>query len=45
MVTVTSVWQSRGAVTRQERVRLGWRDNFVTILMGLWLMVGLFVDC
>lgn len=30
--------------TRTGRVRLSWRAELVTILFGLWLMIGLFVD-
>ena len=44
MATTTSTLRSvRGAAT-MARARLGWRDNFITVLMGLWLMIGLFVD-
>lgn len=39
-----SVLQAIRRPTIGTRAQLGWRDNFITILMGLWLMIGLFVD-
>lgn len=44
MATAASVLQAFRRPATQARAQLGWRDNFVTILMGLWLMIGLFVD-
>lgn len=28
----------------EDRPRLGWRSDLVTVLLGAWLMVGLFID-
>ena len=44
MATATPVLRSLRSTAAQERTRLGWRDSFITILLGLWLMIGLFVD-
>lgn len=44
MALAASIRASLRTATTQERARLGWRDNFITILIGLWLMIGLFVD-
>lgn len=44
MATAASVFQAFRRPATQARARLGWRDNFITILMGFWLMIGLFVD-
>lgn len=44
MATAASVLQSFRASAQGERTRLGWRDNFITLLTATWLMIGLFVD-
>jgi hypothetical protein len=44
MATAASVPHSFRTTIKGERARLGWRDNLVTIIFGLWLMSGLFVD-
>ncbi len=44
MATASAVLQSLRGTAPTERTELGWRDNFITILFGLWLMLGLFVD-
>jgi hypothetical protein len=40
-VSVRRLWK---VSARHERVELGWRDNLLTIALGFWLMVGLFID-
>lgn len=44
MATAASMLHSLRMSAEQERARLGWRDNFITLLTATWLMVGLFVD-
>ena len=44
MATAASVLRSWRLPAEQQRAQVGWRDNFITILMGLWLMIGLFID-
>jgi hypothetical protein len=44
MATAASILQGLRRPGAEPRAQLGWRDNFITILIGLWLMIGLFVD-
>jgi hypothetical protein len=44
MVTATSPLRAQGTIAGQTRTRLGRRENFITIICGTWLMIGLFVD-
>jgi len=44
MANALSVFHAFRSAQHQERAWLGWRENFITLLAGFWLMVGLFVD-
>lgn len=43
-MATASIFQALGAEAQHERTRLGWRDNFITLVTATWLMIGLFVD-
>jgi hypothetical protein len=36
--------EDRPAVAPARRARLGWRADLITVVLGAWLMIGLFVD-
>jgi hypothetical protein len=44
MATAVGVLRGPRGTARREQVRLGARDDTITILLGLWLMAGLFID-
>lgn len=44
MAAVQSLLESFRSTTQHKRTRVGRRANFITVLFGLWLMIGLFVD-
>jgi hypothetical protein len=44
MAIAASVLRGPHGATRQEQVRLGGRDDAITIVLGLWLMGGVFID-
>lgn len=44
MATAAGVLRGLRSTARQGQVRLGARDDTITILLGLWLMAGLFID-
>ena len=44
MATASAMLHSLRATATAERIQLGWRDNCLTIMFGLWLMIGLLVD-
>lgn len=44
MVTAIASPQARSRIVAQEQIRLGARGDSVTIILGLWLMGGIFID-
>src|SRR3954452_23440320 len=44
MATAAGVLRGPHSAARQEQVRLGGRDDSITIILGLWLMGGVFID-
>lgn len=44
MTTGSATLGAARAVGDERAARLDWRDDLVTVLLGLWLLAGLFVD-